>query len=69
MRRSLEQRAIAASLLESARQQRQLRGWDASPWFLVIPPAVWQAQGYEITIGDNDIVVATRRAPNESDDT
>jgi hypothetical protein len=69
MRRSLEQRAIAASLLESARQQRELRGWDMSPWFLLIPPAVWQAQGYEITIKPNDIVVATRRSPDEENDT
>lgn len=52
-----ELKAAAVLLLEIGRLRREILGWDASWWQLVIDPAILQSKGYKFS---RDGRIATR---------
>jgi hypothetical protein len=53
MRRDAEEKAKALHVLECGRHNREILGWDASPWMFLIDPVALQLKGYELTATDD----------------
>jgi hypothetical protein len=60
MRRNAEEKANALHVLECGRHNREILGWDASPWMFLVDPAALQSQGYELTVTDDRHFTLTR---------